>query len=588
MAKEPEEKDKQDKPKPASDKQDKAADETIVTGGHAVADGDQTVVTSGYAAQGDQTIVTGEHAARDDDQTIVTGGYEAHGDREDVLTRKAGPENETIVTGGASDSGYSGAPSTPEHSTKYRIIKPLGKGGFASVYLVQNNDLNRKEAIKILARELAEDADVTSRFVKEAQIAANFNHQNIVTVFEVEKSGDWNRFEVEEQIRKKHQGALVYFTMSFVEGRSLTSLIHRKGKIPQREAIKTIMDVCQALDYAHGKGVVHRDIKPDNVMVEANGNAVVMDFGIAKVADQTRQTAAGTFMGTARYVSPEQAMGKDIDGRSDIYSLGVTLYEAVTGRAPFESDQWMTVLYQHINEPPPAPELYVEDINRDLRTILMKMLAKKPEDRFQSARETYDALARVYFMLGGPDLSTEHMDNIATRRDYDRPGRPGTDATESAPTVRRSQQQEAQKEGTKAKGGVPPIAWIAVAVIVLAAVGWFATRGTPETPPDKPGSSSGQEQADAKPAVSGEPGTVMLTAFPKGEVVKVLNENGAEVETPLGALPRPIELPQGRYTIVVSYGDRIQEQTVPLFKEGPVNVHFEFELEDDLLLMGDL
>lgn len=473
-----------------------------------------------------------------------------------------------------------------ESPYKYELLKPLGKGGFAWVYLVRNLDLDRKEAIKILNVDLTEDPDVVNRFVKEARIAAKFLHQNIVTIYEVHKRGNWTTINAPEKIQQRHREPFVYFTMSFVEGRSAADLV-RKTRLPQREALSIVMDACAALDYAHGRGVVHRDIKPDNILVDRRGRGIVMDFGIAKAADQTRQTAAGTFMGTARYVSPEQAMGREIDGRSDIYSLGITLYELVTGRVPFDSDQWMTVLYQHINEPPPPPDMFFEDIDRDLRAVILKMLEKKPENRFQTAAEVLDTLRAIHTKLGGVNRQTELMDNIATRQDLRQVEEPTvvteipSVATDKPPV--RTEQRDAQKETgerpttgieeLKPAGLIKPLA-IGIAVMALIVVAvvllWPKAAPDPQPPP--------LQQGD-----------MLVSAFPKGSIVKIINEQGASVPYEQNELPQVFRLPEGKYTFVINYRGTTKEVTGYVSPEMSLSkAHAEFELELDSFLLEDL
>lgn len=477
-----------------------------------------------------------------------------------------------------------------EEKPKYKVIKSLGKGGFAWVYLVRNLDLDRLEAIKILNSDLSEDPDVVARFVKEARISANFNHQNIVTIFEVQQRGVWSLFEVPPKIKSRHAEPFVYFTMSFIEGETATNFIKKSGRLPQNRAISVALDAAEALDYAHGQGVVHRDIKPDNILVDRKGNGIVMDFGIAKVADQTRQTAAGTFMGTARYVSPEQARGDEIDGRSDIYSLGITLYELVTGRVPFDSDQWMTVLYQHLNEPPPAPEQFCKEIDRDLRTIILKMLAKGKGDRFQTALELRQALALVYQKLGGRDRGTEALENIETRQNL--LGGPITKATElippkgpgAKPPVRTQVREPRQIE----TGPAPlPRKWPRVlgltAILAILVIVGFILVGNGFLA-QKPGGSD--EKQNGLPVLQGH---LLISAFPRGKLIKISDESGKPVAFGDGDLPRILILPEGGYDLIISYQGRTVERSAYVSSTLPLSkINAVFELEDDLFLLEDV
>lgn len=506
--------------------------------------------------------------------------------------RDVGQTRETVMLTQKGESGESRSESGQEPrelrgDEKYEYVKSLGKGGFAWVYLVRNLDLNRLEAMKILNTELAEDEEVTNRFVKEAQISAKFHHQNIITIYEVQRRGRWTMFKAPDEVRKRHREPFVYFTMSFVEGDTSTNLIRKKKRLDQKEAVSIVMDTCAALAYAHGKGVVHRDIKPDNILVDRQGNGIVMDFGIAKAADQTRQTAAGTFMGTARYVSPEQAMGKEIDGRTDIYSLGITLYELVTGRVPFDSDQWMTVLYQHINEAPPPPDKFFSEIDRDLRTIILKMLEKKPENRYQTAQEVYDSLNQTFVRLGGADRGTTPMDAISTRPDLQHRDS-HTQATEivgktGQPPVR-TQVREKAKEEPKSK--TPLIIGAGAALVAVLALAFFLTRDKEVPPPVEPK----PEQAQNNNAVTPGPmGQVLISAFPTGKLIAVQDENNNKIPFDQDDLPQILSLPEGTYKIVVSYRGENKVEDIYVAAGSNLNAkRLHFDVDETNFLLEDL
>lgn len=470
---------------------------------------------------------------------------------------------------------------SPDSPVKYELIRELGKGGFAWVYLVRNLDLDRLEAMKILSTKIFQEQDVIQRFVKEARIAANFNHQNIVTIYEVGQAGRWDRFEAPPSVIQRHSEPFVYFTMSFVEGDTATHLIKRMGKLPQKQAVRITLATCQALDYAHAKSVVHRDIKPDNILVDRQGNAIVTDFGIAKVADQTRLTAAGTFMGTARYVSPEQAMGKEIDGRSDLYSLGVTLYELVTGKVPFDSDQWMTVLYRHINEMPDPPDRLVDGLDRDLQAVILKLLEKRPEKRFQMAREVYDALNRIYLRFGGDDLSTEAIDRIRTRADVARPA--NTDATElkheitAEPPIRASHSRSPDQTTTQRPRNHVVAGLAIAAVVTLAAVLVFLFR--PGTPPVV------EPPAQPIPEAKGE---LLVTAFPTGRLHALRSEQGELIPFDGGQLPKTLTLAPGKYDVYVEFAGETKPLEAFVYPDQRRKAHAAFDVDSSRLLMGDL
>jgi serine/threonine-protein kinase len=260
----------------------------------------------------------------------------------------------------------------------YLIEDELGRGGMAAVFRALDVRLHRRVAIKLLPPELAFNASVRSRFMREAQMAAQLSHPNIVPIFTVDE-----------------REGLVYFVMSLVEGESLAKRLSRGGAMPIDEVRAIVGDVADALDYAHRQGVVHRDIKPDNILLDrATGRPMVTDFGIARAAaEEQRLTVTGMAMGTPAYMSPEQAMGeRDVDARSDIYSLGIVAYQMLAGETPFKATNTPAMLMKHVSEPPPPLRSRRSDVPASLASAVERALAKGAEDRFQSAAEMRDAL----------------------------------------------------------------------------------------------------------------------------------------------------------------------------------------------------
>jgi eukaryotic-like serine/threonine-protein kinase len=260
----------------------------------------------------------------------------------------------------------------------YLIQAQLGEGGMGTVYRALETHLDRTVAIKVLNTDLARDPSIVERFRSEARAQANLNHTNIATLY---------AFLV-------FQGNPV-MVMEYVEGDTFQQLVNRRGPIPCEEAIPLFRQALLGISAAHRMGIVHRDIKPSNLMLNRSGIVKVMDFGIAKAATATRNlTRTGTQLGTVFYMSPEQVKGERVDNRSDIYSLGITLYELLTANVPFSSDSEFQVLNDHVNTPPPPPSKFYPYLPKGLENIILKSLEKNPDRRFQTAEEFGAALER--------------------------------------------------------------------------------------------------------------------------------------------------------------------------------------------------
>lgn len=266
-------------------------------------------------------------------------------------------------------------PNQPgENLGQYRLVEQIGRGGMATVFKAYQPSLDRYVAIKILSAQYASDPDFIERFRREARAVARLRHPNILTVFDYGE-----------------EHSTTYIVMEFIDGCTLKHLLGKPLEI--KKACDIIAQVASALDYAHRQGIVHRDVKPSNVLVTEDGRAVLSDFGIAKMMEATAQlTAAGVGIGTPEYMSPEQGMGKPLDHRSDIYSLGVMLYEMLTGRTPFSADTPYAVIYNHINKPLPLPRDLNPVLSEAVQRVILKALAKEPVDRYQSAGELSQAL----------------------------------------------------------------------------------------------------------------------------------------------------------------------------------------------------
>src|SRR4051794_6182514 len=260
---------------------------------------------------------------------------------------------------------------------RYMVRRKLGSGGMADVYLAEDQELGRRVALKLLNDRHAADDQFVERFRREAQSAAGLNHPNIVSIFD----------------RGQAEGTY-YIAMEYLEGRTLKELLVRNGPTPIPIAIDYARQILGALSFAHRNGIIHRDIKPHNIVVGSDGRLKVTDFGIAR-SGASQMTEAGSIVGTAQYLSPEQARGAPVDPRSDIYSLGIVLYEMLTGHVPFTGDTAVEIAMKPLSEVPDPPSKLRSDVPHDLDAVVMRALAKDPEQRYGSAEEMDADLARV-------------------------------------------------------------------------------------------------------------------------------------------------------------------------------------------------
>ncbi len=257
---------------------------------------------------------------------------------------------------------------------RYRVVKRLGSGGMADVYLVEDQQLGRRIALKLLYRHLAEDVQFVERFRREASSAAGLQHPNIVSIFD---RGEWN--------------GTYYIAMEYVEGHTLKEVIRERGPAPPEAATDIVLQILRAARFAHQRGVVHRDLKPQNVLIDGDGRVQVTDFGIAR-AGASDMTETGSIMGTAQYLSPEQAQGRPVDARSDLYSIGIILYELLTGRVPFDAESPVSVALKQVSEAPVPPRRLDAALPPALEGVVMRALEKDPARRFQNADEFIEAL----------------------------------------------------------------------------------------------------------------------------------------------------------------------------------------------------
>ncbi|MCW2511164.1 MAG: protein kinase family protein with domain [Mycobacterium sp.] len=276
--------------------------------------------------------------------------------------------------------------TTPQHlSDRYELGEILGFGGMSEVHLARDVRLHRDVAVKVLRADLARDPSFYLRFRREAQNAAALNHPAIVAVYDTGEA-------------ETTTGPLPYIVMEYVDGITLRDIVHNDGPIEPRRAIEIIADACQALNFSHQHGIIHRDVKPANIMMSKAGAVKVMDFGIARALHDggVSVTATAAVIGTAQYLSPEQARGETVDARSDVYSLGCVLYEVLTGEPPFVGDSPVAVAYQHVREDPVPPSERNPDLSPELDAVVLKALAKNPDNRYQTAADMRTDLIRVH------------------------------------------------------------------------------------------------------------------------------------------------------------------------------------------------
>jgi hypothetical protein len=265
--------------------------------------------------------------------------------------------------------------------------------------------LDRRVAVKVLAPHLVWEPGFVDRFLREARSAARLKHTGIVTIYDVGQEGSW-----------------YYIVMEYLEGQTLTQLIRHRGALPNKKVLAVLRQLAEALDYAHHHGLVHRDVKPGNIMVSQTGHVTLTDFGVARAAQETRLTTTGALVGTPQYMSPEQAQGQEVDHRTDIYSLGVVAYEMLVGRAPFTATTPHAVLHQLIYDPPPPMRSRRPDLPVETDQVLAKALAKEPAGRYETAKGFVDAFGQV---LAGPGTRPAKPRPPARPRESARPRQRG-------------------------------------------------------------------------------------------------------------------------------------------------------------------
>jgi serine/threonine protein kinase len=409
---------------------------------------------------------------------------------------------------------------------RYVIEELLGQGGMSAVYKASDPNLKRVVAVKVIHSHLSSDPDFVKRFEEEAAAVAQLRHPGIVQVHDFNRDSD-----------------TYYMVLEFVPGETLQDHLKRLNKSGRKLSVTKAMEymagACDAVDYAHQRGMIHRDIKPANLMLNTLGQVILMDFGIAKIVGSQRHTATGAVVGTAMYMSPEQIKGEQPDRRTDIYSLGVTLYEMVSGHPPFEADSAMTLMMMHINDPVPNPKKLNPEVPDSLVAIINKALAKDPNDRYQTAAQMAAALRNALagreagpvpstrstmveetptLMKGGKATTVESVPGVPTGTVVESRPQPAYRGTmvESAPPSSTYSTPYAPAPKAKSRSMLPIIAGVAVVLLCLLVGGGFlVSQLFNGAAPTEPSVAPTQPQAATEaPLVVVESPTLSVTDTP--------------------------------------------------------------------------
>ena len=465
-----------------------------------------------------------------------------------------------------------------ELNEEYEILEELGRGGMAIVFKAKEKQLDREVAIKVLPFSLAFDKEFVERFQREARTSARLEHPNIIPIYRVGKSG-----------------RIIYFVMKFLRGKPLSSVLASRGSLPPVEIKRILAEVGRALAYAHKKEIVHRDIKPDNIMFDEHGHAVVTDFGIAKAASGGKLTGTGMSIGTPHYMSPEQAKAQPLDGRSDIYSLGVVGYQCLTGGVPFDGEDSFSIGYKHIMEEIPTPPLETPE-KRQLFEIIRKMMAKTPAQRFQNADELIGVLEGGRSVTFTTD-ATQALPSMSGARLGSAPTTPLPRATGTRPPVDGAVAAPLLGERPRRSVLSGLLLWLVIVGAVFGGGGFYAYKQglifakPPARPTDStPGrdttrlaaADSTKAQGDTShaaapqpppPPAEGTPGRLVLQNLPQGARITI---DGQQVRG------NQVDLPPGvRHLMVRATGYQTYDRQVIITAGETYNVRVDMQTSDD-------
>ena len=407
--------------------------------------------------------------------------------------------NGSIFPGGSTEV-YDSLVQRTVIDNRYTLVEPLGGGGMAEVYLAHDEVLDRDVALKILRNQYADDEEFVERFRREAQSAASLSHPNIVSIYD----------------RGRSEDGAYYIAMEHVQRGTLKDRIKRDGALAPDVATGVALQIADALQVAHENGVIHRDIKPQNVLVTRTGDVKVTDFGIARAASSPL-TQTSAVLGTAGYMSPEQAMGQSVGPQSDLYSLGVVLYEMLTGELPYDAESPISLAMKHVNEPPRSPREANLEVPEPLDAITLNLLAKNPEDRYASATELADDLEQVRSGLPRAVVGTEKTTAAMSTPLASPPKTWGERTGKTA--VRRpvASPPMAPGHGGRQGGGVTALAALLLGLVLLAGLAWALASFLPSQD-----GSGGESENQAGTPVAEEADTVSVP-----NLIGVFNAQGA-------------------------------------------------------------